>query len=132
MNFPLNYLKVLNFSPKKHLAFFTLLLCFFIRCIFGRMHFCLPCVLAFLIFLFVFLCILRRFLVYTFNVLRGAPYAFIKFHLLIKKKTFSKVVVLMDIHSTFSNLELENGCSQFLTLYEPLLCCILSSSITYF
>jgi hypothetical protein len=88
MNFPLNYLKVLNFSPKKHLAFFTLLLCFFIRCIFGRMHFCLPCVLAFLIFLFVFLCILRRFLVYTFNVLRGAPYAFIKFHLLIKKKNF--------------------------------------------
>jgi hypothetical protein len=49
-----------------------------------------PCLLAFLIFLFVFLCLLRRFLVYTSSVLRGAPYAFfflyIKFHLLIKKK----------------------------------------------
>jgi hypothetical protein len=60
------------------------LLRFFIRCIFGRRLFCFPCVLAFLIFLFVFLCLLRRFLVYTSSVLRGAPYAFIKFHLLIK------------------------------------------------
>jgi len=49
--------------------------------------FCYPCLLAFLIFLFVFLCLLRRFLVYTSSVLRRAPYAFfIKFHLLIKKK----------------------------------------------
>jgi hypothetical protein len=62
-----------------------LLLRFFIRCIFGRRLFCFLCVLAFLIFLFVFLCLLRRFLVYTSSVLGGAPYAFIKFHLLIKK-----------------------------------------------
>jgi hypothetical protein len=57
-----------------------LLLRFFIRCIFGRRLFCLPCLLAFLIFLFVFLYLLRRFLVYTSSVLRGVPYAFIKFH----------------------------------------------------
>jgi len=66
-----------------------LLLRFFMRCIFGRRLFCLPCVLAFLIFLFVFLCLLKRFLVYTSSVLRGALYAFIKFHLLIKKKMYS-------------------------------------------
>jgi len=61
---------------------------FYICCIFGRRLFCHLCLLAFLIFLFVFLCLLRRFLVYTSSVLRGASYAFffIKFHLLSKKK----------------------------------------------
>jgi len=62
---------------------------FYICCIFGRRLFCHPCLIAFLIFLFVFLYLLRRFLVYTSSVLRGAPYAFflyIEFHLLIKKK----------------------------------------------
>jgi hypothetical protein len=62
---------------------------FYICCIFGWRLCCHPCLLAFLFFLFVFLCLLRRFLVYTSSVLRGAPYTFflyIKFHLLIKKK----------------------------------------------
>jgi hypothetical protein len=52
---------------------------FYICCIFERRLFCHPCLLAFLIFLFVFLCLLRRFLVYTSSVLRGAPYAFFFF-----------------------------------------------------
>jgi len=61
---------------------------FYICCIFGRKLFCHLCLLAFLIFLFVFLCLLKRFLVYTFSVLRGAPYTFfIIFHLLIKNKS---------------------------------------------
>lgn len=47
-----------------------LLLRFYICCIFGRGLFCHPCPLAFLIFLFVFLCPLRRFRVYTSSVLR--------------------------------------------------------------
>jgi hypothetical protein len=44
----------------------------FVCCIFGRWPFCHPCRLAFLIFLFVFLCLLRRFLVYTSSVFRDA------------------------------------------------------------
>jgi hypothetical protein len=44
----------------------------FVCCIFGRWPFCHPCRLDFLIFLFVFLCLLRHFLVYTSSVLRGA------------------------------------------------------------
>jgi hypothetical protein len=59
---------------------------FFICCIFGRRPFCLPRLLAFLIFLFVFHCLLRRFLVYTSNVFRGAPYAFYKISFTYKKK----------------------------------------------
>jgi hypothetical protein len=57
---------------------------FYICCIFGRRLFCHLCLLAFLIFLFVFLYLLRRFLVYTSSVLRGPPYTFIKFYSLIK------------------------------------------------
>jgi len=49
---------------------------FYICCIFGRRLFCLPCLLAFLIFLFAFLCLLWRFFVYTSSVHRGAPYVF--------------------------------------------------------
>jgi hypothetical protein len=49
---------------------------FYICCIFGRRLFCHPCLIAFLIFLFVFLYLLRRFLVYTSSVLRGAPHTF--------------------------------------------------------
>jgi hypothetical protein len=40
--------------------------------IFGRWSLCHPCLLAILIFLLVFLCLFRHFLVYTSSVLRGA------------------------------------------------------------
>jgi hypothetical protein len=62
---------------------------FFICCIFRRRLFCHPCQLAILIFLFVFLCLLRRFLVYIFSVLRGVPYAFYKISFTYKKKKVS-------------------------------------------
>jgi len=48
----------------------VLLLRFFLCCIFGRRLFCHPCLLVSLIFLFVFLYLLRCFLVYTSSVLR--------------------------------------------------------------
>jgi hypothetical protein len=63
-----------------------LLLRFFLCCIFGRKLFCHPCLLVSLIFLFVFLCLLRCFLVYTSSVLRGASYAFYKISFTYKKK----------------------------------------------
>jgi hypothetical protein len=43
-----------------------------VSCIFGRWPFCHLCRLTFLIILFVFLCLIRRFLVYIFSVLKSA------------------------------------------------------------
>jgi len=45
-----------------------------------------PVSISFSDFLFVFLCLLRCFLVYTSSVLRGAPYAFYKISFTYQKK----------------------------------------------
>jgi hypothetical protein len=67
---------------------------FYICCIFRRRLFCHPCLLAFLIFLFVFFAVLGVSLCILPVYLKGLTFFFlyIKFHLLINKKNGQKHV----------------------------------------